>query len=365
MSSTGVMPHHRGAQHLPRAAVARACGSRPMWSMPSPWSRTPRCARSTCTARGAVPRPTAPCRRCAQRRLARLPRARGLALLRELVLAPGHRARRRHGRPRRARTLHRARWCSTSCGAPRRCALGIDLPADKRLRALCEAMLDDPTRAPPSTPGPATSAPARARWRGCSAASWAPRFGQWRQQVLLAHALTHGGTQAADGQHRRRAGLCQRQRLHGHGAAHGGSAAEPLLRHRALKRAPQVANIVVPTERTAMTAVLYDYTRQDARGASSTAQAWARVPPPLGAAGRAQARRPRRGAAEGATTPCWWRTTTSTATCRTWRWRPAAASPIRWRWRASAATTRRRRWSWPGCASWARAPRSCRPTSAC
>ena len=60
------------------------------------------------------------------------------------------------------------------------------------------------------------------------------------------------------------------------------------------------------------------------------------------------------------TTPCWWRTTTSTATCRTWRWPPAAASPIRWRWRASAATMRPRRWSWPACASWARPRRSCR-----
>ncbi|MBE0549907.1 MAG: quinolinate synthase NadA [Rubrivivax sp.] len=39
-----------------------------------------------------------------------------------------------------------------------------------------------------------------------------------------------------------------------------------------------------------MTAVLYDYTRQDARGASSTAQAWAKVPQPLGPAERAQAR---------------------------------------------------------------------------
>ncbi|MDP1649181.1 MAG: quinolinate synthase NadA [Rubrivivax sp.] len=39
-----------------------------------------------------------------------------------------------------------------------------------------------------------------------------------------------------------------------------------------------------------MTAVLYDYTRQDARGVSSTAQAWAKVQPPLGAAERARAR---------------------------------------------------------------------------
>ena len=67
--------------------------------------------------------------------------------------------------------------------------LGVDLPRDKRLRQLCEAVLDEPTR-----------------WN--SLADWAhhagasPRtvarlfrselgttFQQWRQQVLLAHAL--------------------------------------------------------------------------------------------------------------------------------------------------------------------------------
>ena len=39
-----------------------------------------------------------------------------------------------------------------------------------------------------------------------------------------------------------------------------------------------------------MSAVLYDYTRQDARGACSTEHAWARVPPPLGPAERARMR---------------------------------------------------------------------------
>jgi len=39
-----------------------------------------------------------------------------------------------------------------------------------------------------------------------------------------------------------------------------------------------------------MTAVLYDYTRQDARGASTTEQAWAKVPPPLNPAERAELR---------------------------------------------------------------------------
>ena len=35
-----------------------------------------------------------------------------------------------------------------------------------------------------------------------------------------------------------------------------------------------------------MSAVLFDYTRQDASGQSCTAQAWAQVPPPLPAADR-------------------------------------------------------------------------------
>lgn len=67
--------------------------------------------------------------------------------------------------------------------------LGIDLPADKRLRQLCEAMLDHPTRW--------TRLDAWAAHIGASPRTVArlfrselgSSFGQWRQQVLLAHAL--------------------------------------------------------------------------------------------------------------------------------------------------------------------------------
>ncbi|MEF7615639.1 helix-turn-helix transcriptional regulator [Aquincola sp. MAHUQ-54] len=67
--------------------------------------------------------------------------------------------------------------------------LGVDLPADKRLRALCEAVIDDPTRH-------ATLA-GWARGTGASARTVArlfqqelgTSFGQWRQQVLLAKAV--------------------------------------------------------------------------------------------------------------------------------------------------------------------------------
>ena len=68
--------------------------------------------------------------------------------------------------------------------------LGIALPADKRLRALCQAVLDDPQRH-------ATLA-GWAREAGASERTVArlfrdelgTSFGPWRQQVLLGRALT-------------------------------------------------------------------------------------------------------------------------------------------------------------------------------
>ena len=68
--------------------------------------------------------------------------------------------------------------------------LGIDLPRDKRLRTLCEAVLDDPTRH--------TTLDGWARDAGASPRTVArlfrselrTSFAQWRQQVLLARAVT-------------------------------------------------------------------------------------------------------------------------------------------------------------------------------
>jgi AraC-like DNA-binding protein len=68
--------------------------------------------------------------------------------------------------------------------------LGIAMPLEKRLRALCEAMLDDPTRH--------TTLDAWARDAGASPRTVArlfrselqTSFVQWRQQVLLARAVT-------------------------------------------------------------------------------------------------------------------------------------------------------------------------------
>lgn len=67
--------------------------------------------------------------------------------------------------------------------------LGIDLPADKRLRALCEAVIDDPTRHDTledwaRTAGASARTMARLFRRELSTS-----FVQWRQQVLLARAL--------------------------------------------------------------------------------------------------------------------------------------------------------------------------------
>jgi len=68
--------------------------------------------------------------------------------------------------------------------------LGVDLPTDKRLRALCEAVIDDPGRharleawAQACGASPRTVARLFRSELGTS-------FGQWRQQVLLARAVT-------------------------------------------------------------------------------------------------------------------------------------------------------------------------------
>jgi AraC-like DNA-binding protein/quercetin dioxygenase-like cupin family protein len=84
------------------------------------------------------------------------------------------------------------RLAAVACDELRRAPalpIGIPLPQDKRLRALCEAILDAPARH-----GTLDSAAAHA---GASARTLArlfrdelgTTFGQWRQQVLLARAL--------------------------------------------------------------------------------------------------------------------------------------------------------------------------------
>jgi len=68
--------------------------------------------------------------------------------------------------------------------------LGIDLPRDKRLRALCEAVLDDPTRHA-SLQGWARDAGASPRTVArLFRSELRTSFMQWRQRVLLARAVT-------------------------------------------------------------------------------------------------------------------------------------------------------------------------------
>jgi AraC-like DNA-binding protein len=69
-------------------------------------------------------------------------------------------------------------------------SLGVDLPQDKRLRALCEAILQDPTRHP-TLEGWARDAGASARtvarlFRDELGTS----FARWRERVLLAKAVS-------------------------------------------------------------------------------------------------------------------------------------------------------------------------------
>lgn len=69
-------------------------------------------------------------------------------------------------------------------------ALGVELPADKRLRALCEAVIDDPLRHA-QLAGWATEAGASIRTVArLFRSELRTSFGAWRQQVLLARALS-------------------------------------------------------------------------------------------------------------------------------------------------------------------------------
>ena len=67
---------------------------------------------------------------------------------------------------------------------------GVDLPADKRLRALCEAVLDDPARHA-TLQGWAAEAGASVRTVArLFRLELGTTFAEWRQQVLLAKALS-------------------------------------------------------------------------------------------------------------------------------------------------------------------------------
>jgi len=108
-------------------------------------------------------------------------------LLRELVLGL---AREPEGGPPSARMGPLAALVADELASAPPVALGVVLPADKRLRALCEAVIDDPTRH--------ARLEGWAREVGASSRTVArlfrdeldTSFGAWRQQVLLAKALS-------------------------------------------------------------------------------------------------------------------------------------------------------------------------------
>jgi len=110
------------------------------------------------------------------------------AVVREMPTTPDD------GPPPNAATLLRERHLSALlCDELARAApvkLGVDLPHDKRLRQLCEAVLADPTRH--------TTLEAWAQDTGASLRTVArlfrtelgSTFTQWRQQVILAKAVS-------------------------------------------------------------------------------------------------------------------------------------------------------------------------------
>lgn len=109
------------------------------------------------------------------------------ALLRELVLQLAHEP---GAGPAHARERHLAAVVCDELARARPVAMGVVLPADKRLRALCEAVIDDPVRhaglegwAAEVGASPRTVARLFRQELDTS-------FGQWRQQVLLAKALS-------------------------------------------------------------------------------------------------------------------------------------------------------------------------------
>jgi AraC-like DNA-binding protein len=67
--------------------------------------------------------------------------------------------------------------------------LGVDLPADKRLRTLCEAVLAEPARWARLEQWAAHIGASPRTVARLFRSELATSFGQWRQQVLLAHAL--------------------------------------------------------------------------------------------------------------------------------------------------------------------------------
>ena len=221
-------PHRRAEHgHLPGARLACGVGPAGHRTCADAWSKPPNCARCTSTSRRVQPAPA--WRRPTPGGLAPLPGAGGLAPAARTGAADGRAPGRQPGAGHRgpgARAPARRTGAATNCAARAPVPLGIALPRDKRLRALCEAVIDDPTRHA-SLAGWAAEAGASARTVArLFRQELATSFGPWRQQVLLAQGADAGRAGPADGAHRRRTRLRQRQRLQRDGATLGRPAAD-------------------------------------------------------------------------------------------------------------------------------------------
>ena len=114
-------------------------------------------------------------------------------LLREVVLQmdvemDGSASRPDHEALARERRLGELALDELRRAAPLR--LGIDLPADKRLRTLCEAVIADPTRHTTLQGWAAETGASERTVARLFRQQLGSSFGSWRQQVLLARALT-------------------------------------------------------------------------------------------------------------------------------------------------------------------------------
>ena len=125
--------------------------------------------------------------------LAPLPGAGGVGAAARAGAADGHRQGRRRGADAPSCWRANAVWASwrwTNCAAPRRCAWASSCRRTSACAALCEAVLADPSRHATLEGWAAESAASTAHRGAAVPPGTRHLFGPWRQQVLLARALT-------------------------------------------------------------------------------------------------------------------------------------------------------------------------------
>ncbi len=109
------------------------------------------------------------------------------SLLRELVM---HLSIEPHLQRPTERELHVSALVLDELRSARPVPIGVDMPQDKRLRTLCEAVLDDPTRWSTLEMCAASTGASPRTVARLFRSELGTTFLQWRQQVLLAKALS-------------------------------------------------------------------------------------------------------------------------------------------------------------------------------